>query len=135
VHGEWRGNRSAYRKAGMTLRRWWGVVVVVHGIIFTVVSLTFPLSKLELNRRFLRMSQRRKQDIGAGKGYQEVTKGLGDFLRDGIGRDCAVESVEDGKAGPRDEGSGESRARKRIIGNVFEDDSYSLESLVYPLIG
>jgi hypothetical protein len=73
----------------MTLRRWWGVdvvvVVVIHDIIFTVVSLTLPLSKLELNRRFLRMSQRRKQDIGAGEGYQEVTEGLGDFLRDGIG--------------------------------------------------
>jgi hypothetical protein len=33
----------------MALRRWWGVVVV-HGVIFTVVSLTLPLSKLELNR-------------------------------------------------------------------------------------
>jgi hypothetical protein len=68
----------------MTLRRWCGGVVV-HGIIFTVISLTLPLSKLELNGRFLRMSQRRKQDIGAGERHQDVTEGLGDFLRDGIG--------------------------------------------------
>jgi len=84
VYGEWRRNCSAYRKAGKALRRWWGVVLV-HSIMFTIVSLTFSLSKLKLNRRFLRMSQRRKQDIGAGEGYQEVTEGLGDFLRNGIG--------------------------------------------------
>jgi hypothetical protein len=64
-----------------------------------------------------------------------MTEGLGDFLRNGIGRDGVVESVENGNTGARDEGRGEGRARKRVIGCVFEDDSYSLESLEHPPIG
>jgi hypothetical protein len=64
-----------------------------------------------------------------------VTEGFGDFLRDGIGRDGVVESIENGNAGTRDEGGGEGRACKRVVGDIFEDDSHSLESLVHPLIG
>jgi hypothetical protein len=52
----------------VALERWWGVVAV-HAILFIIISQTLSLPKLELNGRFLRMSQRREQDIGAGEGY------------------------------------------------------------------
>jgi hypothetical protein len=44
----------------MALERRRGVVAAVHGILFIIVSPTLPLPKLELNRRFFRMSQRRE---------------------------------------------------------------------------
>jgi hypothetical protein len=50
----------------MALERRWGVIV---DILFVIVSPTLPFPELELYRGFLRMSQRREQDIGAGEGY------------------------------------------------------------------